>query len=601
MTGRDVVPQNSPVEKENEPDPAAPAQEEAETRWDSSTTYRLIGVCVVVGLLGGVSALAFDAAVSFAQKYLLEGLTGYIPPKVGVLNPIAAVPEMLSRWWIPVATTLGGLLSGVLVYSLAPEAEGHGTDAAIAAYHRKGGMVRDRVPFVKAIASALTIGSGGVAGKEGPTAQISVGLGSIIGRHFKMRGRNRRIILLAAMSAGLAAVFRAPLGMAIFGVEILYSGMIFESEALIYTVISAVTAYALHGFVAGWSPIFEIPTGLTFHKPETLIVFAVLGIAAGLFGSILPTIFYGIRDLFSRLPGPPHVKPAIGGLCVGLIAMAFPAILGTGYGWVELAMAGKLSLLTIALLFVLKGPAMGLTIGSGGSGGVFAPTVVIGAMLGGVFGMVLNQTFPVLELSVASTVLVGMAATFAGAARTPISTLIMVAEMTGGYGLIVPAMLANILSFMVQRSVTSGWKYPTLYESQVFAREDSPIHRGVFVRRALGMLEEEASHGVLDSSDVTLPRLVTLLQFGEPIPITRGAGMIVEITVETGSQLAGRTVAEGLGQLQGVTAVAILRGHEMIVPRGPTRFEAGDQMIAVATPAAYEDIRALAGAPAAAQ
>ena len=596
MTGPDVVEQNSPVDKDNEPELPATALDEVEAGRTWASTYRLIGICVAVGLLGGVAALAFDAAVIFAQHYLLEWLTGYIPPPVGVLNPIAAVPEVLSRWWIPVATTLGGLLSGVLVYSLAPEAEGHGTDAAIAAYHRKGGMVRDRVPFVKAIASALTIGSGGVAGKEGPTAQISVGLGSIIGRKLKMRGQNRRIILLAAMSAGLAAVFRAPLGMAIFGVEILYSGMIFESEALIYTVISAVTAYALHGFVVGWSPIFEIPSGLAFHKPETLLVFAILGIVAGLFGAVLPSIFYGIRDLFHRLPGPPHIKPAIGGLGVGLIAMAFPPILGTGYGWVELAMAGKLSLFTIAFLFLLKGPAMGLTIGSGGSGGVFAPTVVTGAMLGGVFGTILNQAFPVLQLSVASMVLVGMAATFAGAARTPISTLIMVAEMTGGYGLIVPAMLANILSFMVQRSITSGWRYPTLYESQVFAREDSPVHRGVFVRRALLMLEEEAADGALDASDVTLPRLVTLLQFGEPIPITRGAGMLVEITVEPGSFLAGKTIAEGMGQLQGATAVAILRGHEMLVPRGPTRFESGDQMIAVATPAAYEEIRELASA-----
>jgi len=552
-------------------------------------TYGLIGICLLVGVCGAFAALAFDLAVAAAQRLLLDGLGGYKPPAVGVLEPLVQVPELASRWWIPVVTTLGGLIGGILVFSLAPEAEGHGTDAAIGAYHHGAGTMRSRVPLIKAIASALTIGSGGVAGREGPTAQISVGMGAIISRRLHLRGQERRIILLASMAGGLAAVFRAPLGMAIFAVEILYSGMVFESEALIYTVISAVTAYAVHGFFVGWSPIFAIPDNLNFDRPEALITFAVLGIAAGLVGAVIPSIFYGIRDLFHRIPVPRHIKPAIGGLVVGLIGMAFPAILGTGYGWVELAMAGKLSLMTLALLLLLKGPAMGLTIGSGGSGGVFAPTVVIGAMLGGVIGTSLNQIFPSMEVSVASMVLVGMAALFSGAARTPISTLIMVAEMTGGYGLIVPAMLANVLAFMVQRSVTNKWRYPTLYVSQVGNREDSPVHRGVFVRRALRMLDD----GILEPEDVTLPRLVSLLKFGEPIPVTRSGGMLVGVTVEPGSALAGKTIAEGIGGVAGATAVAILRGPEMLVPRGPTRLNANDQMVAVATRDAYEAIQSL--------
>ncbi|GAB4243260.1 MAG: chloride channel protein [Acidobacteriota bacterium] len=555
-------------------------------------TYRLVGICVVVGVCGAFAALLFDGAVELAQKLLLTGIAGYHPPAVGVLEPMLEWPGWDSRWWFPLVTTLGGLLGGILVYSLAPEAEGHGTDAAIAAYHEKGGLIRGRVPPIKAIASAITIGSGGVAGKEGPTAQITVGMGAVLASRFGLRGQERRIVLLASMAGGLAAIFRAPLGMAIFAVEILYSGMVFESEALIYTVVAAVTAYAVHGFFVGWSPVFAIPGGLTFHDPLSLLVYAALGVAAGLFGALLPTIFYRVRDLFHALPGPPHVKPAVGGLLLGLLAVAFPPILGTGYGWVELALAGKLSLGLLLALLLLKGPAMSLTIGSGGSGGVFGPTVVIGAMLGGVAGYLVEHWLPGLEISGASLVLVGMAALFAGAARTPISTLIMVAEMTGGYGLIVPAMLANVLSFMVQRSLTEKARYPTLYVSQVPTREDSPAHRGVLVRRALRLLED----GQIDPADVPLPRLVSLLRYGEPVPVAQSGAMLVSVTVEKRSELADRTIAETLGKLSGTTAVAVLRGSELLVPRGPTRLREGDQLIAVANAAGLEQLRRLAAA-----
>ena len=555
-----------------------------------SPTYRLIFYCFVIGLLGALAALPFNAAVNFAQPLLLERL-GDSPPGPGVLATAPYVHSWKILWWVPLATTFGGLLSGVLVFWLAPEAEGHGTDAAVETYHQTGGDVRSRIPFIKGVASALTIGSGGVAGREGPTAQISVGLGSIVSRFLRLRGQERRILLLASMSAGLAAVFRAPLGMAIFGVEILYSGMVFESEALIYTVISAVTAYAFHGFFVGWSPIFAIPAGLTFHSPLALAGFGILGVLAGVVGAVLPWLFYGIRDRFHRIPIPRHFKPAIGGLAVGLVGMFVPEILGTGYGWVELAIAGKLSIAVMALILVLKAPAMGLTIGSGGSGGVFAPTVTMGALLGGIVGLSLASFFPRLGIVPASFVVVGMASVFAGAARTPISTLIMVAEMTGGYGLIVPAMLSNITSFIVQRSLTHGRRYPTLYQAQVPTREDSPAHRGVFVRRALEMIEG----GKVDRTELTLPKLVSLLRFGHPVPVADGGGMLVAVRVSEGSALDGKTVAEGFDPLPGTIAVAILHGEEMTVPGGATLLSAGDQVIAVATSETYQKLREQAG------
>jgi chloride channel protein, CIC family len=552
--------------------------------------YRLVFYCFLLGVLGAAAALAFEEAVRLAQSLFLDGLGRYRTPEPGSLPPAAYSHAWRLHWWIPLATTLGGALSGLLVYSFAPEAEGHGTDAAVEAYHQKGGEVRPRIPFIKGVASALTIGSGGVAGREGPTAQISVGLGSLLARLLRVRGQERRIMMLASMAAGLAAIFRAPLGMAIFSVEILYSGMIFESEALIYTVISAVTAYAVHGFFVGWSPIFSIPAGLSFHNPLTLVGFALLGAVAGVVGAVLPAVFYGIRDFFRRLPGPPHWKPALGGLLVGLVGMAFPEILGTGYGWVELAIAGRLSVAMLLVLLVLKAPAMGLTIGSGGSGGVFAPTVTLGAMLGGATGLVLASLFPGLGIVPAAFVVVGMAAVFAGAARTPISTLIMVAEMTGGYGLIVPAMLGNVTSFGVQRALTRGRAHPTLYQAQLPSREDSPAHRGVFVRRALELIEG----GAVDPSDVTLPRLTSLLRLGVPIPFGHGDGRLVRLAVEPGAEIDGRTVAESFGGPDGATAVTILRGEEMVVPRGSTPIQAGDQVIVMTRTDSIESLQRLA-------
>jgi CIC family chloride channel protein len=546
-------------------------------------TYRLVGYCVVVGLLGALAALAFDFMVDIAQGNLLERIGGYHPPQPGVLEPEATIPSGLARLWLPLVTTLGGLLSGWVVYRWAPEAEGHGTDAAIGAYHRRGGDIRPRIPLVKAIASALTIGSGGVAGREGPTAQISVGLGTLLADRAGLRGQERRSLLLAGMATGLSAMFRAPLGMAIFAVEILYSGMVFESEALIYTVIAAVTSYAFYGLFAGWSRLFEIPAGLSVQHPGALLSFVLLGVLAGLLGAVLPSLLYRVRDLFRRLPGPPHIRPAVGGLAVGLIALAAPEVLGTGYGWVELAMAEKLTLATVLAILLLKGPAMALTIGSGGSGGVFAPTVTIGAMLGAAVGMSLNALIPGLDIPVAAFVLVGMAAVFSGAARTPISTLIMVAEMTGGYDLIVPAMLANILAFLVQRSLTASSPYPTLYESQVESREDSPLHRGVFVRRAMEILEG----GELHPSEVRLPRLINLLRFGETIPVASGEAMLVALNIRPGAHLAGRSVAETIGTVAGATAVAVLRGEELLTPRGDTLFRDGDQLLLVTTPEAH--------------
>jgi CIC family chloride channel protein len=540
--------------------------------------YRLLFYSAVIGVAGGLGAQIFVWLLNTAERVLLVGLAGYKGPDPGIPNPEAVIGPW-GLWLIPVITTLGGLLSGILVYTFAPEAEGHGTDAAVEAFHFKGGRIRPIVPLIKAISSAITIGSGGAAGREGPTAQISVGVGSIMADLLRLPDEERRILVLAGMAAGLAAIFRSPLGMAIFAVEILYAGMAFETEALIYTIIASVVAYAVNGLFVGWSPIFLFPQTVHFTRPIELAGYGALGVMAGIVGAIEPPVFYGIRDLFKSLRVPNHVKPAIGGLVLGLLALVFPEVLSTGYGWIQKAMTGNYVggfLLYLALVKIL---GMSLTISSGGSGGVFGPNVYIGGMLGAWVAYAADRLIPGSGLNAAAFTVVGMAAVFAGTARVPIATLVMVAEMTGGYGLIVPSMLATIIAFVVERALTVRFKYPRLYEAQVELRSDSPTHHESLLKAAFAVLE---AGPLVDLRNVTFPHLASLLRHGTPIPIHNGHGRLLSVNIAASSPVAGRTIADVFEQIPDLVAVAIIRDQKVHFPRGSTRVEAGDQILIVA-------------------
>jgi chloride channel protein, CIC family len=554
--------------------------------------YRLLFYSALLGIAGGLGAQLFNWIVNFTQHLLLVGIAGYYPPEPGVLNPEPIVgPSGL--WLIPVSTVLGGLMSGILVYTFAPEAEGHGTDAAVEAFHFKGGKIRPLVPLIKVLSSAITIGSGGAAGREGPTAQISVGLGSILSDLLRLHDEDRRILVLAGMAAGLAAVFRSPLGMAIFSVEILYSGMAFETEALIYTVIASVVAYAVNGLFVGWSPIFLLPQTIHFTDPIALSSYALLGIIAGVIGAIEPPIFYGIRDIFRSLKIPNHIKPAIGGLLMGLLALIFPEIVSSGYGWVQKSMTGGYIGWSLIFLALAKILAMSLTISSGGSGGVFGPNVYIGAMIGAWVAFAMDSLIPGAGLSPAAFAVVGMAAVFAGTARVPIATLIMVAEMTGGYGLIVPSMLSTMIAFVVERTVSAGFKYPRLYEAQVELRSDSPTHLEGMLKATFAVLE---SGPLVDLRNVTIPHLASLLRHGTPIKIHSGRGTLLAVNLSDKSNFSGRNIADVFDSFPELLAVAIIRDDGVHLPRGSTRIEGGDQLLIVASAmTSVESFKQLAG------
>jgi len=430
-----------------------------------------LALSIIIGAAAGVGSIVFYWAIQQATRLMLGLGAGYTPPLPAGEGPTIFSPAALP-WMIPIITAVGGLISGLLVFKFAPEAEGHGTDAAIDAFHNKGGLIRRRVPIVKVFASAITIGSGGSAGREGPTAQIAAGVGSALADLFKLSTRDRRIAVAAGIGAGIGAIFSAPLGGAVLSMEILYRRD-FETEALLPSFIASVVGYCIFGSWHGWMPVFGLVSAPTFNRVEELLGYIVLGIVCGLVGNMYGRGFYFIRDLFRKMRIPNWVKPAIGGLIVGGIGVFLPQILGVGYGWVQFAIDGDFTLLPLGILVAVifgKILATSLSIGSGGSGGVFAPGLVIGGMTGATLWMLLHNVTTFIPGSPESFVVVGMMALFGGIAKAPVAVILMVTEMTNAYTLLVPSMLACGIAYFVSMN-------SYIYENQVADRSESPAHR----------------------------------------------------------------------------------------------------------------------------
>ncbi len=424
---------------------------------------------ILVGIVSGLGGIVFDYMVKAGSKFFCRDLVLFLIP--GWMQGHAILGFPVERWmmlWIP---ALGGLISGFLVFKFAPEAEGHGTDAMIDSFHRKKGIVRRQVPVIKTLASAITIGSGGSAGKEGPIAQIGSGFGSILASTLKLSDSERRLLLLAGAAGGIGAIFKAPLGAALFAAEVLYSRADFEFEAIIPCILSSVVGFMVFTFHDGTATIFRIPA-FALATPSQLPFYAILGLLCACIGYIYIRVFYGVRDRFFRpLNIPKPLKPALGGLMLGVLAFFLPQVLGGGYTWIQSAIDGRLTVTLMAILVFGKLLATSFTISSGGSGGVFAPSLFIGSMLGGFYGNACQRIFPHIVNQPAAFILVGMGGFFAGVAKTPIAALIMVAEMTGGYSLILPMMIVSSIAYLLLGKVS-------LYEKQVETRVDSPAHTG---------------------------------------------------------------------------------------------------------------------------
>jgi CIC family chloride channel protein len=543
--------------------------------------HSLILDTLLLGIVGALSAQLFTLTLRLAQSFFLNRLAGYYPPALpnegGVLQQVIG-PHGL--WLIPVATTLGGLIAGVLVYSLAPEAEGHGTDTAVKAYHTSGGYIRARIPPLKMIASAITIGSGGTAGREGPTALISAGIGSIYASLTHRSDDERRLLVLIGMASGLSAIFRSPIGTALFAIEVLYGGMEFESSALLYTLLGSVVAYAVNGLFVGYQPLFQVPA-TTVPQFFEYSWYIILGIAAGVVATLIPVVFYRVRDAFKIIPIPPHFKPAIGGLLVGLLALALPQVLSGGYGYIQEAINGNLSGGVMLALVFGEMLALAFTISSGGSGGVFAPSLFIGAMLGGFLAKVFHQ--PTAALAV-----VGMAAVFGGAARVPIATMFMVTEMTGDYTLLVPAALSVIISFIIQSALSAHLKYKSLYEAQVPIRANSPAHFTEHVEVVLRLLSE---HQLSVPETVTHLDLRMLLASGIPVDLPGNKQLIIGV-LRADSSYVGKPIQNyfSLNKRDEVEIVNIFRQGHTLLPHDNLVLNSGDRILAIVSPQGKENL-----------
>jgi len=517
---------------------------------------KILLLATIVGVVSGLGAILFYYCCQIVSHYALGMLVGYQPAPPGGEVPIfAETPRPFIPWLLLIVPTVGGLLSGFIVYSLAPEAEGHGTDAAIDAYHNKGGNIRPRVPLIKIVTSAITLGTGGSGGREGPIAQIGAGFGSFLGKLLRLPPKQRRILMAAGMGAGIAAIFRAPLAGALFSAEVLYRSPDFESDVVIPAGLASVIAYCTFGLAFGWGSLFTTPpnflAALQFNNPWHLLGYTLLVPIMVILAMIYTRSFYGITALFHRFTIKPHFRPMIGAFLAGAVALilyytlvfTLPAsapahlslaVLSFGYGSLQNALtidpafeSAYSFAIILAVIAIGKILTTGLTIGSGGSGGVFGPSMVIGGCGGGALGIVLHNLWPWLVPHPATFVIVGMAGFFSAAAKTPFSTLVIVSEMTGGYDLLLPTLWVCTLTFLLSDE-------QSIYRSQLDSPAHSPAHQGDYVRAVLKNISvrqfivpgNEIAH--LKSSD-TLRSVVQTLAASphQTLPVTDGDGHLL--------------------------------------------------------------------------
>jgi CIC family chloride channel protein len=467
--------------------------------------WRWVLFFVGIGVVAGLGAVAFHYLTQLGLRAFLDGMAGYRPvPPPGEQHLFASSATPFNRWILLLLPAAGGILSGWLVFTFAPEAEGHGTDAAIKAYHHAGGFIRGRVPLVKMLSSAITLTTGGSGGREGPIAQIGAGFGSFLATRLGLSDRERRIMMAAGIGAGVGSIFRAPLAGALFAAEVLYRDPELEYEVIIPAGVSSVVAYCIFCMAFGWGSLFRSPDFL-FRNPLELGPYTVLALVLVAAGFLYVKAFYGIAGIFERLKIPRHLKPALGGLCTGVIGFFLPHTLAFGYGFAQQALESQLTVPFLLSLALGKILTTSFSIGSGGSGGVFGPSMVIGGAVGGAVGLVFHQIMPGVVTSPGAFVVVGMAGFFTSVSNTPISTIIIVSEMTGSYHLLLPSLLVCSVTYAASRP----W---TIFHSQVNSRVDSPAHAGEFF---VDILQAIHVRHLLDRVRpvTTIPQTMTFAEF----------------------------------------------------------------------------------------
>jgi CIC family chloride channel protein len=512
----------------------------------------------LVGFGAGLLGAAFFAGLEYAQAFLLERAAGYTPLRAHGEKIVGEAGKLVMHPLVMLVLPAAGALLAGLVCLLAPETRGGGGDGMIHAFHHQGGVVRRRVIWVKALASILTLGSGGSGGREGPTMQMGGALGSAVGLALKVSSRERRILMLSGVAAGMAAVFRTPLGAALLAAEVLYRDD-FEAEALVPAVLASVISYSVVISIFGESTLFARAPRYAFI-PRHLPLYALLALLIAVVASLFLSVLRKVQHLSSRLPVPIWARPAVGGLALSLFAVPLILLVGArvgtpghalgifggGYGAAQVAITGADWLPRgwrgAELLLFLCGAkllATSLTIGTGGSAGDFGPSLVLGGLFGGAFGHAASALLHDPSIDPGAFALVGMGTFYGGLAHVPVSSLVMVCELAGSYDLLVPLMLAEGIAFVALRK-------RFLYHAQVPTHADSPVHR------VTDSLEALARRRVADVLVVRTPFHVftTATNFAQMRSALADAGWQATFpVVDTESKLVGLVSASSVGLL----------------------------------------------------
>jgi chloride channel protein, CIC family len=401
----------------------------------------MIIVAIIIGMLAGFAAIGIRFLIKEITALSFQG-TGNVLENI--LNT--------SWYWILIIPAIGGLIVGPIIYYLAPEAKGHGVPEVMQAILLKGGNIRPRVAFIKALASSISIGTGGSVGREGPIVQIGSSLGSMVGQFLRVPSKRLKTLVGCGAAAGIAAAFNAPIAGALFAVEIIL--MDFAIAQFSPIVISSVVATVVSHTFEGKFAAFAVPK-YQLVSPQEIGFYFILGALAGVISFLFIKLLYWCEDLFdNKMKLPEYINPAIGGLLIGVIALAFPQIMGLGYDSMNNALYGNMVWYIAFALIFIKIIATSITLGSGGSGGIFAPSLFIGAMLGFFFGYVVHSLFPEVTATPGAYALVAMGGLVAGATRAPITAIIIVFELTNDYNIILPLMVTCIISVILSTKLS---------------------------------------------------------------------------------------------------------------------------------------------------
>ncbi len=524
------------------------------TRWLSGSRSSLVALALLVGAGAGLGAIVFRWLITHATQ-LFTGTADY---SAAGRVPHPGLP-WLGVFFVVLTPVVGGLLYGPLVDRFAREARGHGVPEVMYAIANRGGRIPGKVAGVKALASAVCIGAGGSVGREGPIVQIGSALGSTLGRLAKVPESRLRTLVACGAAGGIAATFNAPIAGVFFALELLLDD--FATEAFGAVVLAAVTASAIGRAAFGNAPFLHLPS-FTLVSPAEYLLYALLGVVAAGGGVLFTRVLYAVEDACDwAWRWPEWARPAVGGLLLGLLLLALPQMYGVGYPILQNSVEGRYALGFLLVLLLGKMLATSLTIGIGGSGGIFAPSLFIGAMLGAAFGDVAHAMAPGVTGPVGAYALVGMGAVFAGAARAPITAVLIMFELTGEYTIILPLMLAIVVAAGVSHTLMPS---DTIYTLKL-------RRRGVDLRRGRSAATGSGARvaTVMDPApqaveqDLPLERAARLLlaSGGSALPVVQQGILVGVVTAQTVS----RTLADDEDSAT-LTVAAVTEQPPLVTP-----------------------------------